>query len=92
MGMQSRCPAGKHAGERGLEMEENIHEIIKKVMENSLIDSDVEVTKQSSLRKDLALDSLALAELAVRIEEAYDVDVFEDGIVETVQEIIDKVS
>ena len=73
-------------------MQDNIYEIIKMVMANSSINNNIEITNNASLRKDLSLDSLALAELAVRVEEAYDVDVFEDGIVETVQEIIDKVS
>ena len=72
-------------------MQDNIYEIIKMVMANSSINNNIEITNNASLRKDLSLDSLALAELAVRVEEAYDVDVFEDGIVETVQEIIDKV-
>lgn len=39
------------------------------------------------LREDIGLDSLDLAELTVRIEEAFDVDVFADGIVRTVGEI-----
>lgn len=76
----------------GVKMQDNIYEIIKMVMANSSINNNIEITNNASLRKDLSLDSLALAELAVRVEEAYDVDVFEDGIVETVQEIIDKVS
>jgi len=73
-------------------MEDKIYEIIKTVMANSSINNNIEITNRSNLRNDLSLDSLALAELAVRVEEEYDVDVFEDGIVETVQEIIDKIS
>jgi len=38
------------------------------------------------------LDSLDLAELTVRLEEEFGVDVFEDGIVETVEEILTKLS
>jgi len=76
----------------GLKMEDKIYEIIKTVMTNSSINNSVGINRYTDLRKDLSLDSLALAELAVRVEEEYGVDVFEDGIVETVQEIIDKVS
>jgi acyl carrier protein len=76
----------------GVEMQDKIYEIIKMVMANSSINNNIEITNNANLRNDLSLDSLALAELAVRVEEAYDVDVFEDGIVETVQEIIDKIS
>lgn len=73
-------------------MENKIYEIIKTVMKNSSINHCVNISNQMNLRNDLSLDSLALAELAVRVEVEYGVDVFEDGIVETVQEIIDKVS
>jgi acyl carrier protein len=43
-----------------------------------------------SLRDDLQLDSLDLAELTVRIDKEFGVDVFEDGLVETVGEVIGK--
>jgi acyl carrier protein len=39
------------------------------------------------LREECQLDSLDLAELTVRIEETFGVDVFADGIVRTVGEI-----
>lgn len=42
------------------------------------------------LRDDLEMDSLALAELTVRIEDEFDVDIFEDGIVQTIGEIQSK--
>lgn len=43
------------------------------------------------LREDLELDSLMLAELTVRIEDEFGVDIFEDGIVQTIGEIIVKI-
>ena len=43
-----------------------------------------------TLRYDLALDSLDLAELTVRIEDEYGVDIFEDGFIRTVGEILEK--
>jgi acyl carrier protein len=42
------------------------------------------------LREDLGFESLDLAELTVRIEERFGVDVFEDGLVNTVGEIAGK--
>lgn len=45
-----------------------------------------------NLRSDIGLDSLDLAELTVRLEEECGVDVFEDGLVETVEEILTKLS
>lgn len=43
------------------------------------------------LRDDLALDSLMLAELTVRIQDEYDIDIFEEGIVQTIGEIQQKI-
>jgi acyl carrier protein len=42
------------------------------------------------LRNDVGFDSLDLAELTVRIEAEYDIDIFEDGIVSVVGEIFKK--
>lgn len=42
------------------------------------------------LRNDIGFDSLDLAELTVRIEAECDIDIFEDGIVNTVGEILEK--
>ena len=49
------------------------------------------ITESSNLRNDLGFDSLDLAELTVRIEAEYDVDIFEEGIVNTIGEIIQKI-
>jgi acyl carrier protein len=43
------------------------------------------------LQQDLELDSLQLAEMTVLIESKFGVDVFEDGIVTTVQDVIDRI-
>ena len=46
----------------------------------------------SSLRNDLGMDSLDLAELTVRIEDEFDVDIFEDGVIDKISEILSKIS
>lgn len=43
------------------------------------------------LRDDLELDSLMLAELTVRVEDEFDIDIFENGIVQTIGEIQKKI-
>ena len=43
--------------------------------------------QETRLREDLGFDSLDLAELTVRIEEAFGVDVFAAGVVRTAGEI-----
>lgn len=48
------------------------------------------VLPESDLRRDLALDSFDLAELTVRIQAKFDVDVFADSNISTVGEIIEK--
>lgn len=48
------------------------------------------ITESFNLRDDLGFDSLDLAELTARIEAEYDVDIFEDGIVMTVGDIMRK--
>ncbi len=50
------------------------------------------IAENTNLRNDLQLDSLELAELTVRIEDEFQIDIFEDGIVETVGEVCKKLS
>ena len=74
-------------------MFDEVLNIIFLVMENSELDSSsYNITPESNLREDLDLDSLALAELTVRIEEEFGIDIFEDGLVDTVEEVLEKLS
>ena len=74
-------------------MFDEVSSIIYLVMENSgLISMQYNITPESNLREDLDLDSLALAELTVRIEEEFGIDIFEDGLVDTVEEVLEKLS
>lgn len=49
-----------------------------------------DINYDTKLMVDLGFDSLDLAELTVRIEKEFGVDVFEDGIVSTIGEILEK--
>jgi acyl carrier protein len=73
-------------------MENKIKEIINIVLEKNNKETVKELNKELSLRDDLGMDSLDLAELTVRIEDEFGVDIFEDGIVDKVGEIIEKIS
>ncbi|WP_270166377.1 acyl carrier protein [Paenibacillus sp. SYP-B4298] len=42
------------------------------------------------LREDLNMDSFDMAELTVRVENEFGVDIFEGTIVRTIQEVVDK--
>lgn len=48
---------------------------------------EISINDETSLRKDLNFDSLDLAELTVKIEDIFDVDIFENRIVDTVKDI-----
>lgn len=66
--------------------------IINTVLKNRGKQEIYEINENSHLRNDIGFDSLDLAELTVRIEAEYDVDIFEDGIVNTVGEIMQKIN
>lgn len=70
---------------------EKLLEIINTVLDNRGKIKINEISEKSNLRNDCGLDSLDLAELTVRIEAEYDVDIFEDGIVVTVGDILQKI-
>ncbi|MGI6794791.1 phosphopantetheine-binding protein, partial [Bacteroides sp. KG68] len=45
---------------------------------------------EDNLRDDLGLTSFDLAELTVKLEDEFDIDIFEDGLVNTIGEIYKK--
>lgn len=66
--------------------------IINTVLNNRSKDKLSVIDENFNLRDDCGLDSLDLAELTVRIEAEYDVDIFEDGVVVTVGDILKKLN
>ena len=71
-------------------MNEKLLKIINCIKKNKQ-DKPVEtLTEKMRLREDLNLDSFDLAELTVKIEDEFDIDIFEDGLVLTVGEILNK--
>lgn len=56
-----------------------------------VVDANATNFSELKLREDIGFDSFDLAQLTVMIEDEFDVDVFEDGIIETVGEIIKKI-
>ncbi len=74
-----------------MEIENKLNEIINIILEKKEKEKLEKIDQNLSLRNDLEMDSLDLAELTVRIEDEFGVDVFEEGIVDTVQEVIEKI-
>lgn len=70
---------------------DRIKEIINYILERENKPKIEKLYMKTSLRRDLDMDSLDLAELTVRIEEEYGVDIFEDGIIDRIEEIIPKI-
>ena len=73
-------------------MEAKVIEIILLVLNNNQMNISKKINRSMSLTDDLGFDSLMLAELTVHIEEEFDVDIFETGIVNTIEEILKKLS
>ena len=72
-------------------MENDIYEIIKIILRKKGMNSVEVLTPETKLREDLNFDSLDLAELTVRIEDKFGVDIFENGNVYTVEDILEKI-
>lgn len=62
---------------------------IRGALKNQGIKSDAPISESTPLRDDLHFDSFAPAELTVKIEAQFGVDVFEDSIVYTVGDVGD---
>jgi len=65
-------------------------EIITDIQKSKGIDISNNMNINSNLRLDLNLSSFDLAELTVTIEDEFGIDIFENGIVNTIKEIIEK--
>ncbi len=72
--------------------QERLKEIINIILEKNDRQPLNTLQFDLSLRNDLGMDSLDLAELTVRIEDEFGVDIFEDGMIDTIQEILDKIN
>lgn len=71
-------------------MQEKLLNIINSIKKNKFEDEILELKPEHQLREDLNFDSFDLAELTVKIEEEFGVDIFEDGLVNSVNEIYAK--
>jgi acyl carrier protein len=69
-----------------------LREIVNKIRANKESSALLGLRLSDRLREDIGFDSLDLAELTVRIEDAFEVDVFADGLVSTIGEILEKIA
>ncbi|MBP9983501.1 MAG: acyl carrier protein [Prevotella sp.] len=73
-------------------MKETILEIINGIRKGKNLAVLDKLDESTKLREDLGLTSFDLAELTVKIEDEFDIDIFEDGLVNTIGEIYAKLS
>ncbi len=71
-------------------MQEQLLSIINSIKKNKFEETVAEIFPEQRLREHLNFDSFDLAELTVKIEEEFGIDIFEDGMVSTVSEIYNK--
>lgn len=73
-------------------MEKKVLGIINEIRAAKSLDPVESISIDTKLREDLNLTSFDLAELTVKIEDEFDIDIFEDGLVNTIGEIYAKLS
>lgn len=71
-------------------MQEKLLTIINSIKKNKFEEPVSEIFPEQTLRENLNFDSFDLAELTVKIEEEFGIDIFEDGLVNTIDEIYTK--
>ena len=68
-------------------MQENLLNIINRVLENNDLSTIKKLSAKYNLQNDLNMDSIILAELTVRIEDEFEIDIFENGMIHTIGDI-----
>jgi hypothetical protein len=73
-------------------MEKRILEIINFIRESKDLKPLEQIDGTDDLRDQIGFTSFDLAELTVRIEDEFDIDIFEDGLITTIGEIYAKLN
>ena len=71
-------------------MKKNVLLIVNEIRLAKGLSEFSELKPTYTLRDDLGFSSFDLAELTVKIEDVFDVDIFKDGLINTVSEIYEK--
>lgn len=71
-------------------MKEKVLAVINEIRATKELQAVSSLREEDNLRNDLSLTSFDLAELTVRLEDEFDIDIFEDGLVNTVGEVYAK--
>lgn len=68
-------------------MESKVLEIVNHIRVSKNLEPLTELIDSNRLREDIGFTSFDLAELTVRIEDEFDIDIFEDGLITTIGEV-----
>jgi acyl carrier protein len=71
-------------------MEDKVLEIINFIRLSKDLEPLISIDSTDDLRSQIGFTSFDLAELTVRIEDSFGIDIFENGVVATVGEVYDK--
>jgi acyl carrier protein len=72
-------------------MKKSLLEIVNIVLSEKQVQLEV-LNSDTDLRLDLGMDSMELALLTVLIEDEYGVDIFQDGLISNVSDILKKIN
>jgi acyl carrier protein len=70
---------------------QKILSIINEILEDNDRQKIESLKPEMSLRNDIGFDSMDLAKLTVMIEDQYNVDIFEKGLVDKISEVMEKI-
>lgn len=70
----------------------NLLEVINRVLDSNDVAVVESINDSMNLKNDLGFDSFMLAELTVEIEEETGIDIFADGVVNTIGDITKKLN
>ena len=73
-------------------MKTKVLKIINSIRSTKELQPLTNLDDEDKLREDLGFNSFDLAEFTVKIEDEFDIDIFEDGLVSTIGEIYAKLS
>ncbi len=71
-------------------MKEKVLEIINAILEDKEVEKLASLDPKMHLIDDIGLDSIDLVELAERTYEEYNINIFEDGMISTIDDIYKK--
>ncbi len=69
----------------------DISNVINRILRAQSRKTIADIKPTNNLQRDFGFDSIDLAEFSIRIEAKFGVDIFSDGILNTISEIVDKI-